>query len=154
LYRISPCKKETSFEFSCNGQSFKNLDGNVSASASAGTFYLFMMSQEVSGDKVPSLVLTMSEGFKGLGSYAFGEKNLVACTVTTSPYEWKTEYFEEGSVMPRFGTGTVNITTWGKVGELVTGTISGTLHYQRTVGNITEHRTAALNAKFAYIRNE
>ncbi|OQP62859.1 hypothetical protein A3860_26470 [Niastella vici] len=147
-------QKETSFEFSCDGQSYKNLEGTVSASTTAGTFYLFMLSKEITGDKVPSLVLTMGEGFKGAGSYSFGEKNLVACTVTTSPYEWKTEYFEEGTVMPRFGNGTVNITTWGKVGELVTGTISGTLHYQKTVGNITEHRTAAVNAQFSYIRNE
>lgn len=147
-------QKQVWFEFSCNGQSYKNLDGTVSASTSAGTFYLFMMSKDVTGDKVPSLVLTMGEGFKGKGSYAFGEKNLVACTTTASPYEWKTEYFEEGSTMPKFETGTVTIDTWGKIGELVTGTISGTLHYQKTVGNITQHQTAAVNAKFSYIRNE
>jgi hypothetical protein len=147
-------QKEVSFEFSCNGQSYKDLDGTVSASTSAGTLYIFMMSKEITGDKIPSLVLEMAEGFHGKGSYAFGEKNLVACTVTTDPYEWKTEYFEEGSVMPKFGNGTVTIDTWGNIGELVTGTISGTLHYQKTVLNVTEHRTAALNARFSYIWNE
>jgi hypothetical protein len=65
----------------------------------------------------------MSEGFKGKGSYAFGEKNLVACTVTSDPYEWKTEYFEEG-------------------------------HFQKPVGNTTDHRTAAINASFSCIRKE
>jgi len=147
-------QKEVSFEFSCNGQSYKDLDGTVDASTSAGTLYIFMMSKVVTGDKIPSLVLTMGEGFKGKGSYAFGEKNLVACTTTVSPYEWHTEYFEEGSVMPKFGTGTVTIDTWGNIGELVAGIISGTLHYQKTVGNITEHQTAAVNARFSYIRNE
>jgi hypothetical protein len=144
-------QKESSFEFSCNGQTFKNLDGTITASTSSGTFYLFMLSKKITGDKIPSLVLTLGEGFKGKGSYAFGEKNQVACSVTTDPYEWKTEYFE-GSVMPRFGTGTLTITAWGNIGELVAGTVSGTLHFQRTVGNITEHRTAAVNASFSCIR--
>jgi hypothetical protein len=147
-------QKEVSFEFSCNGQSFKDLDGTVTASTSAGTLYVFMMSKVITGDKIPSLVLEMGEGFHGKGSYAFGEKNLVACSVTTYPYEWQTEYYEEGSAMPKFGSGTVTIDTWGNIGELVSGTISGTLHFQKTVLNVTEHKTAALNARFSYIRNE
>ncbi|SHE36495.1 hypothetical protein [Flavisolibacter ginsengisoli] len=147
-------QKEVSFEFSCNGQSFKDLDGTVTASTSAGTLYVFMMSKVITGDKIPSLVLEMGEGFHGKGSYAFGEKNLVACSVTTYPYEWHTEYYEEDSAMPKFGSGTVTIDTWGNIGELVSGTISGTLHFQKTVLNVTEHKTAALNARFSYIRNE
>jgi hypothetical protein len=147
-------QKELSFEFSCNGQSYKDLEGTVAASTSAGTLYIFMMSKKITGEKIPSLVLTMGEGFTGKGSYAFGEKNLVACTTTAAPYEWHTEYFEEGSVMPKFGTGNVTIDTWGSIGELVAGTISGTLHYQKTVGNITEQQTTAVNARFSYIRNE
>jgi len=146
-------QKETSFEFSCNGQSYKNLEGNVTASTSAGTFYLFMMSKEVTGDKVPGLVLAMGEGFKGKGSYAFGEKNQVTCTVTSDPYEWWTEYYEENKATPKYGTGTVTIERWGNVGELVTGTISGTLHWQKKVLDITDHRTAAVNAKFSYYRS-
>ena len=147
-------QKEAYFEFSCNGQSFKDLDGTVTASASAGSLFIFMMSKEITGDKIPSLVLAMGEGFHGKGSYAFGEKNLVSCTVTTYPYEWITEYQEEGSVMPKFGNGTVTVDTWGNIGELVSGTISGTLHFQKTVLNVTEHRTAAVNARFSYIRND
>jgi hypothetical protein len=147
-------QKDVSFEFSCNGQSFKDLDGTVSASTSSGTLYIFMMSKVISGDKIPSLVLAMGEGFHGKGSYAFGEKNLVACSVTTYPYEWKTEYYEEGSATPKFGNGTITIDTWGNIGEVVSGTISGTLHFQKTVLNITEHKTAAVNARFSYIRNE
>ncbi|MBO9636099.1 MAG: hypothetical protein J7578_23550 [Chitinophagaceae bacterium] len=147
-------QKESLFEFTCDGQRYGDLYGTVTASASAGTFMLFMMATDVTGDNVPSLVLAMDQGFKGKGVYAFGEHNLAACTVTTYPYEWKTEYYEEGSVMPRFGNGTVSITAWGNIGELVTGTVSGTLHFQKTVGNITEHKTAPLNAKFSYIRTE
>jgi hypothetical protein len=147
-------QKEISFEFSCGGQSYKNLDGNVTASVSAGTLYVFMMSKEVTGDKIPSLVLAMGEGFHGKGSYAFGEKNLVACTVTADPYEWETEYYEENSATPKFGTGTVTIEKWGNIGELVTGTISGTLHYQKKILNYTDHRTTALNAKFSFYRTE
>jgi len=56
--------------------------------------------------------------------------------------------------MPKFGNGTVTIDTWGNIGELVSGTISGTLHFQKTVLNVTEHRTAAVNARFSYIRND
>lgn len=146
--------KESYFEFSCDGQSFKDLDGTVSVSASAGTLFVFMMAKETSGDKIPSLVLGMGEGFKGVGTYAFGEKNQVTCNTTAWPYEWATEYYEEGSATPHFGNGTVTVTAYGNIGELVSGTISGTLHFQRTVGNVTEHRTAAVNAKFSFIRND
>lgn len=146
--------KEAAFEFTCDGQRYGNLYGTVTASPSAGTFMLFMMATDVTGDQFPSLVVAMDQGFKGKGVYAFGEHNLAACTVTTYPYEWKTEYYEEGSVMPRFGNGTVTISSWGNKGELVTGTVSGTLHFQKTVGNITEHKTAPLIAKFSYIRTE
>lgn len=147
-------QKEVSFEFSCNGQSYQNLDGNATASTTAGTFYIFMMSKEITGDKIPSLVATVGEGFHGKGSYSFGEKNQVACTVTSDPYEWKTEYYEENSVTPKYGSGTITIDKWGNVGELVTGTISGTLHFQKKILNVTDHRTAALNAKFSFYRTE
>jgi hypothetical protein len=147
-------QKEVAFEFSCGGQRYQNLDGTVAASTSAGTLYVFMMSKEVSGDKIPSLVLAIGESFYGKGSYAFGEKNQVACTVTSDPYEWKTEYFEENSSKPKYGTGTVTIEKWGGIGELVTGTISGTLHYQKTILNYVDHRTAALNATFSFYRTE
>lgn len=147
-------QKEVSFEFSCGGQSYQNLDGNVTASTSAGTLYVFMMSKEITGSKIPSLVLAMGEGFHGKGSYAFGEKNQVACTVTSDPYEWKTEYFEENSATPKYGSGSVTIEKWGNIGELVAGTISGTLHFQKPILNNTDHRTTALNAKFSFYRTE
>lgn len=142
------------FEFSCYGQSFKDLEGSISASATAGTLSIFMMAKDVTGDKIPSLVLAMGEGFKGVGSYSFGAKNQVACATTTWPYEWETMYFEKDNATPKFGSGTVTITSFGRIGEPITGTISGTLHFQRTVNDITEHLTAPVNAKFSAIRNE
>jgi hypothetical protein len=147
-------QKEVSFEFSCGGGSYRDLDGTVTASASAGTLFIFMMPKVVTDGKMPSLVLAMGEGFHGKGTYPFGEKNMVSCNVTSDPYEWTTDYYEEDSATPKYGTGSVTIEKWGKIGELVTGTISGTLHFQKKILNYTDHRTSAVNARFSFYRTE
>lgn len=145
--------KQNYFEFTC-GQTYQDLEGMVTGSTSAGTYYLFMMSRDNSSQHQPALVLEIGEGFHGAGTYAFNEKTLLACSVTAWPYEWKSEYYELNSSQPKFGGGSVTINNWPAVGQVVTGTIEGTLHYQEWQGTQRIHKTSQVSAKFSYIREQ
>lgn len=141
-----------SFSFSCGGASFQNMVGTIYSSPSAGTFQLLMLPQNPVGQHLPGLVVTMLEGFKGKGSYAIGPNCQVATSTPSDPYGWESEYYVENDSKPHYSSGALTITDYGKVGEPIRGTLTGTLHFQDEKDGVKIHKTAAVTASFSGTR--
>lgn len=141
-----------SFSFTCEGASYQNMQGTINSSPTAGTFQLVMVPQNPVGGHLPGLVAIIAEGFKGRGSYAINQKCQVSTSTPTAPYGWQSEYYVENDSKPHYSSGSIVISEYGKVGEPIRGTLSGTLHYQDEKDGVKIHKTATVMASFTTTR--
>lgn len=142
----------SSYSFTANGTSYTNLQGSILSSTSQGTFQLTMLPQNPTGDRMPGLVLTIGKGFTGKGNYPVNNDCQVAISSPTPPYGYQSAYYVENDSNPHFSTGSVVITEYGKVGEPIRGTLSGTLHFQDEKDGVSIHKTTSVTASFAGTR--